>query len=152
MSEEEQDERLINRGKLLHALFAGIETTQDVEGALEQLVRQGVIRNEEKVHPVRQMVEKALSLPQVQDWYSGTWQLFNECAIIYKENGVLQTRRPDRVMMRDGEVVVVDFKFGKEHKKYNKQVAAYVALLQRMGYEHITGYLWYVDEEKIVTV
>ena len=39
-------------------------------------------------------------------------RLFNECAIIYKEKGVLQTRRPDRVMMKDGQVVVVDFKFG----------------------------------------
>ena len=30
------------------------------------------------------------------------------------KKGVLQTRRPDRVMMKDGEVIVVDFKFGKK--------------------------------------
>ena len=47
-------------------------------------------------------------------WYSGNWELYNECAIIYKEKGELQTRRPDRVMMKDGKVVVVDFKFGKK--------------------------------------
>ena len=101
---------------------------------------------------VRKLTRKAFALPEIQDWYSGCWQLFNECAIIYKEDGVLQTRRPDRVMMRNGQVVVVDFKFGKPNKKYNKQVQGYMQLLTRMGYTNITGYLWYVDEELIQKV
>ena len=42
---------------------------------------------------------------------------------------MLQTRRPDRVMMKDGEVIVVDFKFGKKRKTYNKQVKEYMDLL-----------------------
>lgn len=55
-------------------------------------------------------------------------------------------------MMKDGQVVVVDFKFGKENKKYNKQVKGYMQLLSRMGYKNITGYLWYVEEEIIEKV
>jgi len=100
----------------------------------------------------REVAKKAFSSPEIQDWYSGKWTLFNECAIIYKEKGVLQTRRPDRVMMKDDQVVVVDFKFGKENPKYNKQVKGYMQLLTKMGYKNITGYLWYVDEEKIEKV
>ena len=50
-------------------------------------------------------------------------------------------------MMKDGQVVVVDFKFGKENLQYNKQVKGYMQLLTKMGYKNITGYLWYVDEE-----
>lgn len=65
---------------------------------------------------------------------------------------MLQTRRPDRVMMKENQVVVVDFKFGKENPKYNKQVKGYMQLLSKMGYENITGYLWYVDEERIEKV
>ena len=92
--------------------------------------------------------------PLVQDWYSGDWQLFNECDIIWQEKGELRTRRPDRVMMRDNEIVVVDFKFGKQNKKYNKQVQGYMQLLTRMGYpkENIKGYLWYVEEDLIEKV
>lgn len=52
-------------------------------------------------------------------------------------------------MMKENQVVVVDFKFGKENPKYNKQVKGYMQLLSKMGYENITGYLWYVDEERI---
>ena len=54
--------------------------------------------------------------------------------------------------MKDGQVVVVDFKFGKENLQYNKQVKGYMQLLTKMGYKNITGYLWYVDEGLIVKV
>ena len=69
-----------------------------------------------------------------------------------KKKEFCKPRRPDRVMMKDDQVVVVDFKFGKENPKYNKQVKGYMQLLTKMGYKNITGYLWYVDEEKIEKV
>lgn len=152
IEEEESDDRFINRGRMLHSVFSAIETAEDIDPAIERLIFEGVIRNEEKEKVVREVAQKAFSSPEIQDWYSGEWTLFNECAIIYKEKGVLQTRRPDRVMMKDDQVVVVDFKFGKENPKYNKQVKGYMNLLTRMGYKNITGYLWYVDEERIEKV
>ena len=152
ISEEESDSRFINRGRLLHTLFSVIETSSDIDVAIERLYFEGIIESREKKEEIRTIAEKALLQLEVQDWYSGDWQLFNECAIIYNYKGVLQTRRPDRVMMKEGEVVVVDFKFGKENKKYNKQVRDYMQLLGKMGYRGITGYLWYVDEERIEKV
>lgn len=152
VEEEESDDRFINRGRMLHTLFSAIETAEDIDPAIERLIFEGVIGSNEKAEEIREVAHKAFSSPEIQDWYSGEWTLFNECAIIYKEKGTLQTRRPDRVMMKDGQVVVVDFKFGKENLKYNKQVKGYMQLLTKMGYKNITGYLWYVDEEQIVKV
>ena len=152
IEEEDSDDRFINRGRMLHTLFSVIETAEDIDPAIERLIFEGVIRNDEKEKVAREVAKKAFSSPEIQDWYSGKRKLFNECAIIYKEKGVLQTRRPDRVMMKDDQVVVVDFKFGKENPKYNKQVKGYMQLLTKMGYKNITGYLWYVDEEKIEKV
>ena len=152
IEEEDSDDRFINRGRMLHTLFSVIETAEDIDPAIERLIFEGVIRNDEKEKVAREVAKKAFSSPEIQNWYSGKWTLFNECAIIYKEKGVLQTRRPDRVMMKDDQVVVVDFKFGKENPTYNKQVKGYMQLLTKMGYKNITGYLWYVDEEKIKKV
>ena len=152
IEEDESSDRFINRGRMLHTLFSAIETADDIEPAIERLVFEGVIRDQDKEEMTREVAYKAFSLPEIQEWYSGEWTLFNECAIVYKERGVLQTRRPDRVMMKDGQVVVADFKFGKENSKYNKQVKSYMQLLVKMGYKNITGYLWYVDEERIVKV
>ena len=47
-------------------------------------------------------------------------------------------------MMKDREVIVVDFKFGKPYPEYNEQVREYMHLLQDMGYTQVSGYLWYV--------
>ena len=152
IEEEESDDRFINRGRMLHTLFSAIETAKDIDPAIERLIFEGVIGSNEKAEEIREVAHKAFSSPEIQDWYSGEWTLFNECAIIYKEKGALQTRRPDRVMMKDGQVVVVDFKFGKENLQYNKQVKGYMQLLTKMGYKNITGYLWYVDEGLIVKV
>ena len=154
VDEEESDSRFINRGRLLHTLFSAIETEEDIDDAIAQLVFEGIIGKPETEREIRELTRRAFSLPEVQDWYSGSWQLFNECDIIWQENGELHTRRPDRVMMRGSEIVVVDFKFGKRNKKYNKQVKGYIQLLVRMGYpqEKIKGYLWYVEEGEIEKV
>ena len=58
-------------------------------------------------------------------------------------------------MRRGNEWVVVDFKFGEPRQKYHRQVEEYMNLLKSMpGHEQsvITGYLWYVDIEKIERV
>jgi len=154
VDEEESDNCFINRGRLLHTLFSAIETEEDIDNAIDQLVFEGIIGKPETEESIRELTHHAFSLPQVQDWYSGNWHLFNECDIIWQERGELHTRRPDRVMMRGNEIVVIDFKFGKQNKKYNKQVQGYMQLLTRMGYlkENIKGYLWYVEEDLIEKV
>lgn len=154
VDEAKSSRRFINRGRLLHTLFSAIETEKDIDDAISRLVFEGIIGRTETEEEIRELTLRAFSQPQIKDWYSGSWQLFNECDIIWQENGELRNRRPDRVMMRGGTIVVVDFKFGKPNKKYNKQVQGYIDLLIRMGYDAntISGYLWYVEEEIIEKV
>lgn len=154
LAEEETSHRMIDRGRLLHTLFASIKVLDDIDPAIDRLIAEGVIAEKETEDDIRHLAHKAFSLPEVQDWYSGKWRLFNECEIIWQENGKLKTRRPDRVMMHNGETLVVDFKFGKPNKKYNRQVQSYIDLLVRMGANptSIKGYLWYVDENLIETI
>lgn len=85
-----------------------IRTQDDIPSAIERLRFEGIIESAEQERQIKKLTEWALNHPLVKEWYSGNWELYNECAIIYKEKGELQTRRPDRVMMKDGKVVVVD--------------------------------------------
>ncbi|MDE5677533.1 exodeoxyribonuclease V subunit beta [Phocaeicola sp.] len=147
--EEESEEKYIRKGQLLHHLFSVIRTTDDVSTAIERLRFEGIIESAQQEKQLRKLTEWALGHPLVKEWYSGHWELYNECAIIYQQQGVLQTRRPDRVMMKNGEVVVVDFKFGKKRTAYNKQVKEYMNLLADMGHQHIRGYLWYVFNNEL---
>ena len=142
--EEDEGKKYIREGQLLHNLFAMVRTPEDVPSAINRLRMEGIIESKEHEEKVHKLANWALGHPKVKEWFSGEWSLYNECAIIYKVNGELQTRRPDRVMMKDDEVIVVDFKFGKPYPEYNEQVREYMNLLQSMGYKRVSGYLWYV--------
>ena len=141
----------IERGKVLHALFSGIRTLADVDATLDKLEFEGVFDAGER-EELKRAIEAAFAIPQVQSWYSGTWEVFNECSIVFPSEEGMETRRPDRVMVKEGKALVVDFKFGKEESRYRKQVEEYMQLLEGMGYRDVEGYLWYVGLGKIVDV
>ena len=79
------------------------------------------------------------------------WEIKKKKIIWMDEKG-LQQRRPDRVMLRGDEMVVLDFKFGKPRDEYHDQVREYMQLLTRMGYANVKGYLWFVYSNKIIEV
>ena len=91
VSETEASHRMIDRGRLLHTLFADIHTLNDIDPAIDHLVAEGVIAEPDTEANIRALAHRAFSLPQIQDWYSGTWRLFSECEIIWQEDGVLHT-------------------------------------------------------------
>lgn len=142
--EDDGSGKYIRQGEIMHNLFAMVRTPKDVPSAIERLRMEGIIESGAHERQIRKLTDWALKHPKVKEWFSGTWELYNECAILYRENGALQTRRPDRVMIKDGEVIVVDFKFGKPYPEYEAQVREYMDLLKGMGYERVSGYLWYV--------
>ena len=62
-------------------------------------------------------------------------------------------RRPDRVMVKEGRAVVVDYKFGlRENPDHRRQLGEYIELLREIGYTQVEGYLWYVRMERIVSI
>lgn len=145
----------IKVGSLLHNVFSTIRTTADIESSLRQLEQEGVIYEDGlTADNVAAMLRKRLADPRVADWFSGRWQLFNECTILSVDEttGLVRERRPDRVMTDGERMIVVDFKFGRERDEYVSQVKEYMALLRSMGYANVTGYLWFVYKNKIVEI
>lgn len=148
-NEKEKQEQYIQQGRLLHRLFSVIHTLEDVDTVLHRMQLEGVVDSIQSTDSIKKLVRKAVSHPMVEEWFSGNWELYNECSILQNVDGELQIRRPDRVMIKDGEVVVVDFKFGKKSPEYAAQVQEYMQLLMQMGYRQVKGYLWYVYKNEL---
>ena len=145
--------RYIKVGNILHQLFSTILTEDDIEPRLKELEQEGVIYNDEVTsRELQNKIANALMNEKVKDWFSSRWKLFNECSILDydKESGDIHEHRPDRVMTDGKEIIVVDFKFGKPREEYHEQVQRYMSLLIRMGYEKVSGYIWYVVRNEIV--
>lgn len=139
----------VDEGKLLHDIFSRIETRNDVSRAVDYLYRSGVINREE-----RDSYEKRVIAYLKQDipsaWFDGTYKVMNEREMLF-ENG--DKARPDRVLIKGKQAMVVDYKFGsKEETDYRKQVGFYCKTLRQMGYHDVKGYIWYVHLNKVVSV
>ena len=148
--EDDTSGRYIRQGQVMHKLFSMIGTSKDIPVAIERLRMEGIIESDKHAEQTLKLVNWALKHPQAKEWFTDQWTLYNECTILHRnEKGEMKTYRPDRVMMKDGEVIVVDFKFGKPDTEYNRQVKNYMNLIQKMGYGQVSGYLWYVFNNKL---
>ena len=136
-------------GTLMHEIVSEILTLKDLDSALEKRVLSGELTAQEKQH-LYQLLFESLSLTEVQDWYSGNYHVLNEQQVLHPSMNFI---RPDRVMIKDDEVIVVDYKFGESiESKYVKQVQRYMKSIRDMGYANVQGYLFYVKLQKVVQV
>ena len=162
--EDATQRNYIETGRLLHRVLQQIATAADVPAVLDSFERQGLISSRAAdgtqvvVHrkDMERWLTQGLRNPLVQDWFSGNWELFNECSIVSLDReGVPEVHRPDRVMVSPDQqkVVIVDFKFGSHQPAHDAQVLGYMQLLrQMMPAAEVSGFLWYVYSGKVKNI
>ena len=151
------EEQQLRYGHTMHLILAEIETTEDIEGALERAISQGLIAPDEE-DDVRQSLQRVVSHSECARWFDGSGVVRNEYSII--GGGLEGSRRPDRIVFYADEgadrdqtsVEIIDYKFGHFDKRYYAQIQGYQALLQRMGYRDVKGWLCYIEKDKIKVV
>jgi len=140
-SEEKREK--INQGTLLHEIFENILTADDLDEALLRIHEQGKIDQLEMTH-LRNHINQLIANPQVAGWFSGNWEVKAEAEFLVPGGGIL---RPDRVMIKNRKVSVVDYKFGKvKNETHQRQVKRYKKYLLEMGYPEVSAWLWYVEQ------
>jgi len=142
-------EKYITHGNIMHALFAAINTPDDVDKAVERFTSDGLILPAEK-DAYKDKIRSYIQNPQVKDWFSGKYTVYPEFSIIVKEKGTVTTKRPDRVLLSDDTTLVIDYKFGEPHRSHETQMQEYLSLLQTMNYTNIEGYIWYVEKGEVL--
>ena len=137
------------RGIVLHDILAGVQVRSDLSRAVTLASENGMITPAEAEDVFRRL-DDALESVQGRGWFAeDAVEVHNEASLIDTDG---QVYRPDRVVIRDGKVMVVDYKFGDHHRKYERQVKKYMDIWSRMGYTDVSGYLWYVDASTVVEV
>ena len=134
-----------NWGILVHQVLSHIRTLDDVPHAVDNALLAGDIERKERRTLERKLTE-IFEIDTVKEWFDPTHaqQVFAESPII-TETGVL---RPDRVMVLENRVVVIDFKTGRKNKAHALQLIKYKEVIRGMGYKNIDAYLLYVDSKK----
>ena len=140
-----------NHGIIMHKLLENIADRTQIGPQLRQMRDSGQI-SEPEAENVRKKLEAALDDPTVASWFDPRWTVVrNENDIIVPgQSGI---RRPDRVLLKGTEAVVIDYKFGlRKTNRHVRQVGEYMDLLRQMGYRTVRGFLWYVERDEIQAV
>jgi ATP-dependent helicase/nuclease subunit A len=146
-SGEQEKREKINYGKLMHEIFEGIKTQADIKNSVKRLVLEGKVPAAE-TEALEKRVIDLISSPRVTEWFMPGNVILTEAGILLPAGN---TRRPDRVIFKDGKTIIIDFKFGDESSHYTDQVNEYRKLMAEMGYSDIEAFIWYVDKNIIVS-
>lgn len=128
------------RGIILHELLARAGNVADLPAILKQMQLEGFFRKAEEAELIS-LAESVLLQPELRALLDKPYTSLSEQTII---NSRGESYRPDRVLIGDDQVLVIDFKFTGEPKpQHYKQVDEYRSLLAEMGYRNIRAYLYY---------
>ncbi len=146
----EKQHEIVGYGNKMHQIMERISTVDDTEKALRQAKICGEI-DDDDAERIRLQLEERLNCETAKPWFDGSMKhIANEASFVTSDADF----RPDRLMIdQEGNVVIVDYKFGKERPaKYVRQVQRYMTLARQIGYKNVSGYLWYFTENQIVEV
>jgi len=138
-------------GNLMHRLFSLIDSVDDVDHAVAQLQREGLLPDKESTTMLAH-VREIIGRKEVSAWFprSGSASIFKERSLLCGPGEVL---RPDRVVVEGEKATVIDFKFGEsERASHHQQVGEYMKQLGLMGFKEVEGYLWYVVLDRIIQI
>ena len=145
--EKETSRRL--RGVVLHNILSRVSVPYDLEKSVQRAVLEGEVAAEESAE-VMTILEGALKSGVSRGWFpQNRGAVMNEVSLMDVGG---REFRPDRVLLTDGKVTVIDYKFGEHQKKYERQVRQYAELWRRMGYAEIKAFIWYVETDEVIEV
>jgi len=137
------------RGSLAHEVLANVSDEQETDDYLSNLLTEGVIQEEELL-PLKQAVMDVLQHPELSRLLHQSGHSIIERNII-DVNGKIQ--RPDRILINDDSVVLLDYKFTLEQSdKHVEQILKYKHLLKQMGYANVQPYLFYAVRKELKMV
>ncbi|MBO4549566.1 MAG: hypothetical protein J5733_02440, partial [Bacteroidaceae bacterium] len=125
-------------GKRMHEVLSRISDVNQLEEVLAQARQEGLIGEGDDWEAITKRIKEGFQEPLVASWFKSDNTIYNECSIasIDKETGLPCILRPDRVVMKDDVITVIDYKFGHPSRHYYNQVKDYMSLMTRMYPEH----------------
>ena len=138
-------QKSIEYGNLVHEILSKIRYKKDIEEAITTAIFEGllVLDQEDKV---RSSIEMICNHEELQDFFRDDFKVFNEQNILKKG---MPNIKPDRVVIKNNEAYILDYKTGAEHKKHQEQLKQYELALIEMGLNVTKKALVYTQEDDL---
>ena len=145
----EKQKVLIERGKKIHDILYHIKSFNDLEEGLDISVNKNIIVSSER-KDFKYVLNKILKNKDIRPFFNPDKKSNNEIEVLDKNGEVF---RLDRVVeIEKNHLVVLDYKTGEEEDFHRGQVTNYKNLLKSLNYKNVSGYLIYLDSNKLIPV
>ena len=136
-------------GNLIHSILSKIESKKESTAVINQLKDSGIL-NANELLIIEDIVNKVVNHPDLNQFFSDNILVKNETEILL-DNGEIS--RPDRVILHNNKITIIDYKTGAEKEKDHVQLRNYEIAFKKLGYQDISLLLVYLtDAVRIVEV
>ena len=133
-------------GSKVHLVLSKLNRADDLSSELDRFYRKGILE-ENEVPRIRTEIENLFKDPKFANYFLG--KSLNEKVIIDLKG---RSHIPDKILLREDGILVVDFKTGQKSPDHKKQLQEYLQLLQEMGNTKVRGEIYYTESGEISSV
>lgn len=137
----------INWGNVVHTALSRVHYAADIPRVVRRMLADGML-SEEEAKRLTEKLEAIVQHPQLSDYYSANYKAINERRII-TEYGL---RIPDRVVLKDKEAVIIDYKTGEAMPEHATQLRDYSKALNALGLQTVKRLLVYTETKMVEEV
>ena len=142
---QEDKKNAIQHGILLHDILSEI-TTQSYWNKNQAKLLASIPESDRQT--VQQTIEMLLQHTDLKSYFSEDYQVLNERSILIPDKNLHFTqKRPDRLLLRDNQISILDYKTGEKHSYHRNQLEEYSQILSSMGYEIGDKILIYIGKD-----
>jgi ATP-dependent exoDNAse (exonuclease V) beta subunit len=137
----EEPEKNREWGNLVHHVMSLITHADQVEPVLQDMLADGMISSVQK-NDLAALMSGLLQNPEISRFFDPSFEVRNEPEILTTEGDLY---RPDRVLMQQQRVTIIDYKTGRPREEHRVQINDYAKLISSMNYEVDGAYLLYLN-------
>jgi len=132
-------------GKLVHKMLSEVFIHTDVSRVVTKYLLSGIIDEKEAIR-IQQVIENVVNHEELSDYFNSDQLIKNETEIITLVDGKRSIQRPDRIVIKDDELIILDYKTGEKSIEHEDQMARYAGYFNKLGYLNVKKILVYLNE------
>ncbi|MFT7065092.1 MAG: ATP-dependent exoDNAse (exonuclease V) beta subunit [Sediminicola sp.] len=132
----------MEQGNVLHQLLSYIKTESDIAQALNLMQRNGQILHQ-KIDYLEALLLQIVRHPELREFFHSDAIVWNERDIITQIGLIL---RPDRIVLQEKGVTIIDYKTGTKSTAHHGQVNEYASAMEAMNYTIHNKIIIYIND------
>lgn len=132
-------------GNQFHLAMSLINDPSVIDITLHQLCMEGEIESE-FIDDITEKIKETFRIPAYLKLFENSREILNEQSIILDEKIL---KRPDKLILKESETIILDYKTGMPSKKDEKQMTEYISTLEKMDLPSVKGYILYTFNNEL---